>query len=302
MIFKIKKDESNNSQLFKLINEIQPSNIAHTKTDIFREQIQYNQTIKDELLSARDDKSIDKLKDIENKLYNLNDIEFGLLIDLFLSYRAVEAYDDMIKLVDKMPKILSETLMVQEQLGFALNRMQLRKKAIETLEKLIEKYGKNSETCGILGRVYKDYWQENISNETLSKEYLQKAINIYLDGFKFNLKDAYPGINALTLMDIAQDDRFDSIYPSVLFAVKQKMKDSTDYWDYATLLELYILKNDKLNANDILSEVTIHIREDWEVKTTINNLKIILNRRNKNGEDIRWIEDIINYLRKTIQQ
>ena len=283
-------------KLFKLIDEIQASNIPHIKTDIFREQIQYNQSIKDELLSARDDKSIDKLKEIQNKLGNINDIEFGVLIDLLLSYRAIEAYDDMIKLVNNMPKLLSETLMVQEQLGFALNRLGKRKEAIEILEKLIKKYGKNSEICGILGRVYKDYWQENISNKSKSKGYLKKAIDIYLDGFEADFRDPYPGINALTLMDIADDNRFDEIYPVVLYAVKQKMKNSCDYWDYATLLELYVLKKDKSNANDILSEVVVHIREPWEAKTTINNLNMIKNRCEKKAEKIGWIEEIIKQL------
>ena len=289
--------KSIDKKLFKLIDEIQSSNIAHTKTDTFREQIQYNQTIKDKLSNARDDKNLDKLRDIQNSLGNFDDIELAVLIDMLLSYRAVEAFNDMIKLVKKMPKILSETLMVQEQLGFALNRVGERRKAIKVLENVIKKHGKNSETCGILGRVYKDYWQENISNKSKSKGYLKKAIDTYLDGFEADFRDPYPGVNALTLMDIADDNRFDEIYPVVLYSVKQKMKNNCDYWDYATLLELYVLKKDKSNANDILSEVVVHIRELWEAKTTINNLTMIKNRCEQKGEKIGWIEEIIKQLK-----
>lgn len=292
-----KKLKDIDSPLFQLVDGIKPSNIEHIKTDIFRKQVKYNTKIKNKLSIARDKKSKKSLSKIEKELGNLKDIESGVLIDLFLSYRAVEAFDSMIELVYKMPTPLSQTIMIQEQLGFALNRVGKKNKAIEVLESIIEHHGKSSETCGILGRVYKDYWQENISNKSKSKGYLKKAIDIYLDGFEADFRDPYPGINALTLMDIADDNRFNEIYPVVLYAVKQKMKDSCDYWDYATLLELYVLKKDKSNANDILSEVVVHIREPWEAKTTINNLTMIKNRCEQKGEKIGWIEEIIKQLK-----
>ncbi len=71
---------------------------------------------------------------------------------------------------------------------------------------MISKHGKNSKTCEILGRVYKDYWQESSSNVILAIGYLKKAIQTYLDGFESDFRDAYPGINAVTLMDIAGDE------------------------------------------------------------------------------------------------
>lgn len=298
---KITQDINDDSKLLELINSNQPSNIAHTKTDIFREQIQYNQTIKDQLKNARDDNSIDKLQDIQNNLGNLEDAEFGVLIDLFLSYRDIKAYNQMISLVKMMPKVLSNSIMVQEQLGFALNRVGKDDEAIRVLEDLITTHGKSSETCGILGRVYKDKYNksEKANENQKAKAFLKKAIDTYLDGFEADKKDAYPGINALTLMDIAQDDRFEEVYPMVLNAVKQKMQDSTDYWDYATLLELYILNDDPPSAKKILSELLANKRFDWEIETTINNLTMIKDSRVKNDANIDLVSDIIDRLKSS---
>ena len=293
-----KNEKHTDSPLFQLLDGLQPSAIEHSRTDIFREEVQYSQYIKGELLKARNSGSKEELKVIENSLGNLMEIESGVLVDLFLSYRAVEAFDEMADLVNKMPKPLRQTAMVQEMYGFALNRTAHRDKAIYVLEEVIKKHGKNSETCGILGRVYKDLRGEALKqgDEIKAKEYLNKAIDTYLAGFESDFRDAYPGINALTLMDISGDDRKDELFPIVLYALKQKMKNGSDYWDYATLLELYILNTDKQKANEILRDVLANIREPWEPKTTANNLKLIGQRREEKGEDVLWIKDIIKEL------
>jgi len=290
-----KKHQHTDSPLFQLVDGIQPSNIEHIKTDIFRKQAIYSQEIKDKLFDARSDKSKEKLIAIEKELGDLEAIESGVLIDLFLSYRDLKGYDEMIALVDKMPQPLRQTIMVQEQLGLALNRVGEQDKAIKVLEDIIQTHGKSSETNGILGRVYKDKYTKAIEegDNIVARGFLNKAIETYLDGFEADFRDAYPGVNALTLMDIADDERFDEVYPVVLYAVKQKMKKSSDYWDYATLLELYILKNDKENGTKVLSELFVHKRFDWELETTANNLKTIKESREKKGIDTQYLDEII---------
>jgi hypothetical protein len=70
---------------------------------------------------------------VESDLGNLADQESGVVIDLFVSYRAVEAWDRMIALAEKMPPPLRNTVMVQEQLGLALNRAGKGKEAERVL-------------------------------------------------------------------------------------------------------------------------------------------------------------------------
>jgi tetratricopeptide (TPR) repeat protein len=127
----------------------------------------------------------------------------GVAIDLMLSYRAVSAWEDMVKLIQQFSGPLAQTVMVREQLGLALNRLKRRDEAQQVLLKLIEDRGPSSETCGILGRVYKDQWDDatKSGNAFLARGYLDKAIKMYLQGFEADWRDAYPGVNAITLME-----------------------------------------------------------------------------------------------------
>jgi tetratricopeptide (TPR) repeat protein len=250
--------------------------------------------IKTKLRKAKNKKHI---KTIEKSLGNLKDIKLDILILLFLAYRKTEAFKSMVKLVPKLPLSLRQNIMIQQQYGFALNRIGQKKKAIRVLEDIIKLHGNDSETCGILGRVYKDYWQDNIEDQQKAQRYLKKAIDTYLDGFMADFLDPYPAINAVTLMDIAQDKRRFSLLPIVTYAVKKKMKKDPNYWDYATLLELAILENNKYKAKKLLSQVLRNIREPFEPKTTANNIELIMQSKEQRGINIKWIKGIIKKLK-----
>ncbi|WP_417326576.1 TRAFs-binding domain-containing protein [Halarcobacter sp.] len=298
-LLKVKKEKDVDSPLFQLVDGVKPSNIEHIKTDIFREQVEYNQTLKKKLENIRTSKSLDELITFENEL-DFEVVELGVIIDLFLSYRALESFENMVSFVDKIPKPLRQSIMIQEQLGFALNRVGRKDDAIKVLESIINEYGKSSETNGILGRVYKDKYTDALKegNTIMAEGYLKKAIDTYLDGFEADFRDAYPGINAVTLMEIADDERKNEILPVVEFAVKQKMKTNKDYWDWATLLELAILETNKEKANQLLFNVLDNIRESFEPKTTVNNLNIIIESRKVKGVDTSWILDIVKNIQK----
>lgn len=81
------------------------------------------------------------------------------MIDLLLSFRAASDWDGMISLVAEMPEPVRASVMVQEQLGFALNRAKRGEAAEQVLLDLIKRRGPSSETLGILGRLYKDRWE-----------------------------------------------------------------------------------------------------------------------------------------------
>ncbi len=293
-------NKDTDSPLFQLVEGIKPSNIEHIKTDIFRKQVEYNKEIKLKLEILRKEKNLEGLISLENEI-NLKTVEFGVLVDLFLSYRAVEAFKNMISLVKKMPKPLQHSIMIQEQLGFALNRINKRDDAINVLKEIIKNHGNSSETLGILGRVYKDKYKEALEckDNFMAQGYLKKAIDTYLEGFESDFRDAYPGINAITLMDISGDERKDKLLPIVEYALKQKMKQSCDYWDYATLLELSIISENEEEANKVLFNVIDNIREPFEPKTTANNIRMFLeNKQKRETKDFSWINKIIERLEK----
>ncbi|TKK66902.1 DUF4071 domain-containing protein [Ilyomonas limi] len=52
----------------------------------------------------------------------MENIETGVLVDMMISYRNMEAFNDMMKFIRQSPRYVLSTVMVQEQYAFALNR------------------------------------------------------------------------------------------------------------------------------------------------------------------------------------
>jgi hypothetical protein len=125
---------------------------------------------------------------------------------------------------------------------------------------------------------------------------LDQAIDAYRRGFEADPRDAYPGINAVTLMELREppDPAKDELLPVVRYAVKRRLAGATpDYWDYATLLELAILTRDDASAMQWLGKAVVAMREPWEGETTANNLRLIAEAREARGEDAATIREVI---------
>jgi hypothetical protein len=314
---RVAKEGVDDSPVFQFIDlpwRGQLDQLAHEKTDVFRDRIRYSDERKQQLAAARKVglEAIRKIElDIKSAAGSIQNDEVGVVIDLFLSYRSVKGWADMIRLVEEMSRPVAETVMVREQLALALNRLAgeyvqrndpeggriLRDRAVTALNELIAQRGPNSETNGILGRVYKDYWEEarDSGNAALARGYLNKAIDTYLKGFESDWRDAYPGINAVTLMELREppDDRRKQLIPAVSYAVERKIASKPpDYWDYATRLELAVLASDREKAEAALADALANKRESWEGETTARNLRLIRQARQKRGEDLPWLHEI----------
>lgn len=282
------------SPLYQLVENF--PDVDHTKTDVFRDRVHISNEIKTRLAKARK-QGLDAVKQVEMGMGDLSAIESAAVIDLYLSYRAVEGWEEMIELEAKMPKPLSATVMVQEQLGLALNRAGRGDEAEKVLLDLIERRGRSSETMGILGRVYKDRWilADEGGNKLRAGGLLNKAIEAYLSGFQADWRDSYPGVNAVTLMEVTDpvDPRQEKLLPVVRYAVEQRLtKGQPDYWDYATLMELAILRKSEQKARDFAGKALAAIREDWERKTTLRTLRMIYKARSRRGEEVGWLAEI----------
>ena len=269
-------DPATDSPVFQLVEYMVRPQIDHTKTDVFREQVRYSEDAKKKLAQARKGGK-QAVAEVERGLNPLGELETGVVIDLMLSYRATEDWDAMIRLVERMPRELAQSVMVREQHAFALNRAGRGEEAEQVLEALVAERGPRSETLGILGRVHKDRWQAAVKSgdKLAAKGLLDKAIATYLRGFEADWRDAYPGVNAVTLMEVRDppDPRRERLLPIVTYAVERKVASGRpDYWDYATLLELAVLRKDRNAAEDAAAAALASVREKWEPKTTVNNL------------------------------
>jgi hypothetical protein len=289
------------SPLYQLVDGSQTPDVQREKTDVFRDRVQYSRLQKEQLAHARRG-GLDEVLAVEASLGDLHDVESGVLIDLLLSYRSVQGWQQVIELATKMPAPLKATVMVQEQLALALNRIGRDSEAEEVLQALLGSRGASSETNSILGRVYKDRWEKAVkSNDpVLARGLLEKAIDVYLKGFEADWRDAYPGINAVTLMELREspDPRQQELIPVVTYAVKRRVAGGQpDYWDYATLLELAVLARDEERALDALTHARAAVREKWEPETTLRTVHRIIEARARRKEEVpAWMKTVVSVL------
>ncbi|HXH90293.1 MAG TPA: TRAFs-binding domain-containing protein, partial [Thermoanaerobaculia bacterium] len=216
----IREARDDDSPIFDLLKPF-PSAIDHLKTNTFQDQVALTQQMEEQLRSA---KTADELKTFEANLGALDGVESAILVKLFLSYRDAKAWQSMIDLAAAMPEPLRRTVMIREQLGLALNRAGKSDDAEHVLTTLIQERGGSSETYGILGRVYKDRWQK-ATNNFIAKGELNRAIDAYLKGFESDWRDAFPGVNAVTLMEVRNppDPRRLDILPIVRYAASRRV-------------------------------------------------------------------------------
>ena len=281
------------SPVFQLIDDLPSPEIDRLKTDSFRERAHYSATAKARLAGARGEGEA-AVRLVEDNLGAFEDIEAGILVDLLLSYRAVKAWEEMIRVVAAMPEPLRRTKLVREQYGFALNRAGHSEEAERELLDVLQEYGASSETLGLLGRVYKDRWEHELGGSVLKAlGHLDKAIDAYRRGFEADWRDAYPGINALTLMEIrdpggaAQQE----LVAVVRYSNRRRIEGgSPDYWDHATRLELAVIARDSGEASTATSAALASVRELWEPESTARNLALIRQARAKHGEEIVWAD------------
>jgi hypothetical protein len=318
-----KKEGRDDSPVFQLVElpwRKQIAQLDHQKTDTFREQFRYSEDRKQQLAAARK-AGLQAIKNVEQEikaaLGSLQNEEVGVVVDLYLSYRAVKAWGEMVRLAGEMSRPVAETVMVQEQLALALNReagecqkrgdavqcRTLRDRSVKVLQDLIKSHGNSSETNGILGRVYKDSWEEarNAGEKVAARGLLLKATDAYLQGFEADWRDAYPGVNAVTLMELQdpRDERQKLLLPVVDYSNERKIASKQpDYWDYATRLELAVLAKDQPRAEAALADAVATQREVWEAETTARNLRLIREAREQRGEPVDWLVPIIEELTK----
>jgi tetratricopeptide (TPR) repeat protein len=258
------------------------------KIESFKEKSKKINELEEELLIAKAKKDIQKLEELEDKVIFDN----NLSVKLYIIYRDLKEYEKMLNLYKKLKNELKENKFILQQYAFALNRLGRKEEAEITLKKIIEKFGEDSETMGILGRIYKDLWEEKNNNS-----YLKKAIDVYKKGFEADLNDYYPGINLLTLaLYDGNKEILDKYLPIVEVAVEKSFKNKKDYWGVATKLEVAFIKQDCKLAKEMLEEIIFCDKEKWMLETTLKNLTFLMDKI-----DNQCLENIKNELENLIK-
>ena len=167
--------------------------------------------------------------------------------------------------------INSRNLNFRREEAFNLNRLGKVDEAIVKLEAILVDYPNDGEAISYLGRIYKEMWtdswmwvkdpEKRLRTAFDSYHWLIRAIDTYMRGYRVNLNQTYPGVNALTLSTMLVDlaDRFDDpespdpditwvrrtleeLGGSLGFALASSVEeDRADYWTLVSMAELRVL-------------------------------------------------------------
>ena len=170
------------------------------------------------------------------------------------------------------------------------------------LKEVIAEFGPSSETNGLLGRIYKDRW-DLAKKEGLpeARALLKSAIDTYLAGFEADWRDAYPGINAVTLMEMMPkpDPRQAEILPVVRYSAARKAaKDRRLLGPRHAARACRAGPRRRTTPTSRLGDALAVARASWELETTARNLRLIREMREGRGEDAAWIKRLEDTLKE----
>lgn len=297
--------DGDDSPLFQLIDDMPRVSIDAARTDVFRERAARADDLRGQIATAaradgraRSERR-DAVRAIDAAIFGEGaaEPESAVVLDLFMAYRDVEDFEGMLGLLARMPRPLQQIRKVREQAAFALCRLKRFDLAVAALSELIESQGPSSETNGLLGRVHKDLWRSALAagDRLAARGHLKNAIEAYLGGFEADWRDTYPGVNAVTLMEMLDkpDPRQADLLPVVLYAARQRARRTGGYWEHATVMEAAVLARSEDEALDAAAAACAAADQPWEIETTLANLREIIAARHARGEATNWASDIV---------
>ena len=226
-------------------------------------------------------------------------------MDLLKRYRDLSEWDRVVGLADDAPPEIRQSPEVRNMLVLALNRRNGtgdQERAISLMEQQIAETGGDSESFGILGRIYKDRYdqaKERDDSEEATRN-LDKAIETYRNGFDKNPRDYYPGINVVNLLlqrgDDASRKELEDLVPRVRTAVQAKLEgDRVNFWDLATDLQLAAVARDWPRAEQRASAMMAQSPAEWMVETTLRDIRA-MGKAFDNEADQSQLQKIISML------
>ncbi|KAM3602864.1 uncharacterized protein V6R79_012240 [Siganus canaliculatus] len=260
----LKVSQANSHQYFRetILNEIRKARELYTGTELATE-----------------------LSRIQQRLDNVECLSVDIVINLLLTYRDIQDYESIVKLVETLEKLPTFDPVahphVKFHYAFALNRRNLqgdRQKALDIMLPLVE--GEEqvaSDIYCLVGRIYKDIFLESHFTDTESRD---SGTRWFKKGFESE-PTLHSGINYAVLL-LAAGHQFDTSFElrkvgvklSSLLGKKGSLDKLQSYWDVGFFLGASILASDNtrvIQASEKLFKLKAPI---WYLRSLVETILI----------------------------
>uniref|UniRef100_A0A671VFB8 mitogen-activated protein kinase kinase kinase n=1 Tax=Sparus aurata TaxID=8175 RepID=A0A671VFB8_SPAAU len=226
-----------------------------------------------------------ELNRIQQRLDNVECLSVDIVINLLLTYRDIQDYESIVKLVETLEKLPTFDPVahphVKFHYAFALNRRNLpgdRQKALDIMLPLVE--GEEqvaSDIYCLVGRIYKDTFLESHYTDTESRD---SGTHWFKKGFESE-PTLHSGINYAVLL-LAAGHQFDTSFElrkvgvklSSLLGKKGSLDKLQSYWDVGFFLGASILACDNtrvIQASEKLFKLKAPI---WYLRSIVETILI----------------------------
>uniref|UniRef100_A0A674DS65 mitogen-activated protein kinase kinase kinase n=1 Tax=Salmo trutta TaxID=8032 RepID=A0A674DS65_SALTR len=228
-------------------------NVHVHASEYFRESIRHEIRTARERFSGQD--LSQELGRIQKRLDTVELLSPDIIMNLLLSYRDVQDYDAIIKLIESLNNLPTCLVAAQQNINFhyifALNRRNRpgdRAKALEVILPIVESGDRvASDVHCLCGRIYKDMFMSSGFKDHRSRD---QACYWYGKAFETE-QTLHSGINNVVLL-MAAGHEFDTsielrkigVTLSSLLGRKGSLEKMQDYWDVGFYLGASILANE----------------------------------------------------------
>ncbi|XP_058468910.1 mitogen-activated protein kinase kinase kinase 5 isoform X1 [Solea solea] len=247
-----------------------------------------------------------ELNRIQQRLDNVECLSVDIVINLLLTYRDIQDYESIVKLVETLEKLPTFDLVahphVKFHYAFALNRRNLpgdRQKALDIMLPLVEdEENVASDIYCLVGRIYKDMFLESHFTDTQSRD---NGALWFKKGFESE-PTLHSGINYAVLL-LAAGHQFDTSFElrkvgvklSSLLGKKGSLDKLQSYWDVGFFLGASILACDNtrvIQASEKLFKLKAPI---WYLRSLVETILIYQHFKKPSTEQAAPKQELVDF-------
>uniref|UniRef100_A0A3P8UYL7 mitogen-activated protein kinase kinase kinase n=1 Tax=Cynoglossus semilaevis TaxID=244447 RepID=A0A3P8UYL7_CYNSE len=270
----------------------------------------FHETILNEIRKARElytgMELAAELNRIQQRLDNVECLSVDIVINLLLTYRDIQDYESIVKLVETLEKLPTFDLVahphVKFHYAFALNRRNLpgdRQRALDIMLPLVEdEENVASDIYCLVGRIYKDTFLESHFTDTQSRD---SGTLWFKKGFESE-PTLHSGINYAVLL-LAAGHQFDTSFElrkvgvklSSLLGKKGSLDKLQSYWDVGFFLGASILACDNtrvIQASEKLFKLKAPI---WYLRSLVETILIYQHFKKPSSEHTAPKQELVDF-------